>query len=101
MHSCVSFLRRQCSLILESILANRSFNLKKLQYNNVYVLLIALCLASGAASAQSTVGQGTVNIAIDDNNCSYHDPNGIGPSNSGTISITINNTETESQYISA
>ncbi|HZE24362.1 MAG TPA: hypothetical protein VE054_10240, partial [Blattabacteriaceae bacterium] len=63
---------------------------------NVYILLIALGLASSAAYGQSTVGQTTVSIAIDDNNCSYNDPNGGGTSNSGTISVTINNTETES-----
>lgn len=97
MHTHVSLLRRQYSSVLESILTTRPFNLlKNCQLKNIYALLIALCVVSGAAYGQSTAGQATVTFAIDDNNCSFSDPNGGGTYNSGTISVTINNNETES-----
>lgn len=93
MHTRVSSLQKQCSLILDSILANRFFNFKNLQLRNIHALLIALCIVSGTAYGQSTSGQATVSITFDINNCS-DSANQIP--NQGQIFITINNTEIES-----
>jgi len=58
-----------------------------------------LCLVSGIAHGQSTAGTATVSFNIDysanSNNCYYNDPNNGVVYNSGNLSITINNTETE------
>jgi hypothetical protein len=68
------------------------------------IVLVLLCLASGIAHGQSTAGTATVSFAIDDtqngltgnsSNCYYSDPNTGTTYNSGNLSITINNTETE------
>lgn len=73
------------------------------QPGSICVLLVMLLVASGMAQAQ-TAGQATVTFTIDANqngltgnssNCSYTDPNTGTTYNSGTISLTINNTETE------
>ncbi len=93
MHTRVSSLQKQCSLILDSILANRFFNFKNLQLRNIHALLIALCIVSGAAYGQSTSGQATVSITFDINNCS---DSATQIPNQGQIFITINNTEIES-----
>jgi hypothetical protein len=71
---------------------------------NACILLIMLFAISGMAQGQSAAGQATVSFAIDANpnglggnssNCYYSDPNSGTTYNSGNLSITINNTETE------
>jgi hypothetical protein len=97
MHTRVSFLQRQCSSILKSMFANRTFNLlKTLQFKNVYILLIALGLASSAAHGQSSPGQATISFSYDQNNCTYTDSQPELFLNQGQVFITINNTEIES-----
>jgi Big-like domain-containing protein len=94
MQTCVSQSRLS---FLGSLRAGRPFHLLgSIRLGHICVLLLAFMAASGIAYGQSTSGQATINIAIDDNNCTFSDPNSGTIENSGQIFITINNTETES-----
>ena len=63
---------------------------------NLFTLLGALCMATVTAQGQSTPSRAIVGFSADSTNCEFADPNGGTIWNSGTISITINNSETES-----
>lgn len=94
----------QSPLALRSIVAPHLLQRLCAPLGSICLLMAMLCAASAIAHAQSTAGQATVSFAIDANqngltgnssNCDYTDPNTGTTYNSGNISITINNTETE------
>jgi hypothetical protein len=74
--------------------------LKKINLCNAGILTAMLCLAVGIACGQSSIPSlpsvATITFNIAPNNCAFNDPNLGWVLNSGTISITINNSEIES-----
>src|SRR5258708_3577785 len=74
--------------------------LKALHPGNIVTLVLALCIATVAVQGQSSPpalpSMATVSFSVDSTNCSSNNPNVGTIWNSGTISITINNSETES-----
>jgi hypothetical protein len=101
MQTCIPLPQRYRPSILELMLASRSFQPLTLRHlGSIRTLLIVFCVTAGVAFGQSTSSTATVNTTIDANNnfsnCYYTDPNNGTTYNSGQISITINNTETES-----
>jgi hypothetical protein len=62
---------------------------------SIACLAAALCIATGIACGQSTPSQAIINFSVDSTNCSFNDPIQGTIFNSGTIFITINNSETE------
>jgi len=100
MYISLSLSQRQRPLASGSISTNPYLQLLKLSVpGGISTVLMLLCLATGIAHGQSTAGTATVSFNIDfsdtSNNCYYNDPNGGTTYNSGNLSITINNTETE------
>jgi hypothetical protein len=100
MHTCSPFSQ---NLFSQSTFAARLLQLLKAPRIGSFCLLVMLCIAGSTAQA-GTAGQATITFTIDTNqngltgnssNCYYSDPNIGTIYNSGNISITINNTETE------
>jgi hypothetical protein len=73
---------------------------KTLRHPCIGLMVAALCIAAGAARGQSSIpllsSIATVSFSVDQTNCSFNDPSQGVIWNGGTISITINNSETES-----
>src|SRR5215468_5111049 len=95
-----SFLLGQRPSMLRPMFASFPFQLLKPHRLRSIGFLLIICIATGIAYGQSTPGQATVTITIDNNNCQYAIPEGGWIQNSGQIFITINNTETESAIYS-
>jgi hypothetical protein len=95
MHLYIPFSQRRHPVASQSTFVNYLLHqLKMYGLGNISILLIMLS-GIGMVHGQSVAGQATVSINIDDNNCSFNDPNSGWFYNFGSISITINNAETE------
>src|SRR5215472_3724765 len=101
MHPCASASPSFGALIHESIRRVHLFqlaiqSLKTFRLGKVVILVAAFCLANCVAQSQSTPSRATISFGSDSANCSFSDPDSGWIYNFGTISITINSTETES-----
>ena len=100
MNFCVSPLQACFSSVQKSIPGNRRFQLLKPRgFWKICALVAALCIAGEVVQGQSSTPAlpsiANISFNVDSTNCSFSDPNLGIIWNSGTISITINNSETE------